>query len=529
MSRVTAASKPSTARLILLGAALLFLLPMAGPARAQQSEADVYVAEAILAYEDKRFDDALKLLEQALQIDAESADALYYTGLVQIARQRLDLAVGPLEKARALAPTDLSIAFQLGVVYFSQEQYDKAEPLLTQIFNAEPRTDSIGYYVGFMRYRKKDYQGAVRAFNAGTSSDPNIQQLTRFYAGLAYAILGLPERAAAEVDRALQAQPVSPLTGPAERLRDAILTARERERRFRAEVRTGFLYDSNVRVVPQPSHDPTAEAARRRDKESPGELVGVRAEYSWLRTGPWESTITYSFFQTFNNDIPTFNVQDHLGAFTGTYRTALREMPLQLGAQYAFDQLWLENDKFLRRHTGLGFASLVEDATNLTTLQARYQDKKFFQERTAPPAEIRNGENWMVGFLHLLRFEQDRHLIRFGYQFDDEDAFGQNFQYVGHRYLAGGQYTLPRVDTRLKYDYDVHLRTYDHRHTLLPAVNPNSKQRRDEEQTHIVRIEQPLPWNLTLAAEWQASIARSNLPVFSFERNVYSLTLSWQY
>ena len=34
---------------------------------------------------------------------------------------------------------------------------------------------------------------------------------------------------------------------------------------------------------------------------------------------------------------------------------------------------------------------------------------------------------------------------------------------------------------------------------------------------------------LTLAGEYQAIISRSNLPVFSFNRNVYSLTLSWQY
>src|SRR5574341_853711 len=515
------------AGLILL-AALVCLAP-AGPARAQQSEADVFVAEAILAYEDKRLDEALKLLQQALQIDGDNVDALYYTGLVHIARQRLDLAVAPLERARALAPTDLSVAFQLGVVHFSREQYDNAQPLLTQVFDAAPRTDSVGYYVGFMRYRKKDYQGAIRAFNAGVSSDPNIQQLTRFYAGLAYAIIGLPERAAAEVDRALRAQPVSPLTGPAERLRDTILTARERERRFRAELRTGFLYDTNVPVVPDPSHDPTAEAARRRDKRSPGELVSVRAEYSWLRRGPWESIVTYSFLQTFNNDIPEFNVQDHLGALTGTYRTALAEMPLQLGAQYAFDQLWLEHDKFVRRHTALGFATLVEDVTNLTTVHARFQDKTFFQERTTPAAEVRNAENWMVGFLHLLRFQQDRHLIRLGYQFDDEDAFGQNFQYVGHRYLVGGQYTLPRLDTRLKYDYDVHFRAYDHRHTILPVVNPDSKRRQDTEQTHVFRIEQPLPQNLTLAAEWQTSVARSNLPIFSYNRDALSLTLSWQY
>ena len=44
-----------------LAATLLAALP--APARAQQSEADVYVAEAILAYESKQYDEALGLLD----------------------------------------------------------------------------------------------------------------------------------------------------------------------------------------------------------------------------------------------------------------------------------------------------------------------------------------------------------------------------------------------------------------------------------------------------------------------------------
>ncbi len=107
-----------TRRLLPIAVALALGLGLgaATSAAAQTTEADVYVADAILAYDDKRYDDALRLLQQALQIDADNVDALYYTGLVHAARQRLDLAVQPLERARTLAPNDLSVAFQLGVV-----------------------------------------------------------------------------------------------------------------------------------------------------------------------------------------------------------------------------------------------------------------------------------------------------------------------------------------------------------------------------------------------------------------------------
>lgn len=516
----------------------------AAPAAAQQTEADVFVAQAILAYDARRYDEALSLLREALAQDPNNVEALYYSGLVLMAQQKTDQAVEVLEKARARAPRDLSIQFLLGVAYFALERYDQAEGPLTQVLNERPQTEGVGYYVGLIRYRKKDYQGALKAFKAETSKNPNIQQLVRFYSGLTLAILGLPEQAVAEVDAALKLQTGSALTGPAERIRDTLATARDAERRFHAEVRVGFLYDSNVAVLPQPSHDPTAESLRHKNTATPGELAALRLDYAWLRRGPWESTVTYSFFQTYNNRLPSFNVQNHLVAGALSYRAAIGSMPFQVGAQYSWDYLSLGAKDFLQRHTATLFGTLVENKGNLTTLLARFQDRDFFATPGQLRDEDRDAKNWMIGATHVFRFAEDRHYIRVGYQFDYEDADGRNYTYAGNRFLAGGQYTLPWGSTRLKYDFDLHQRHYQHANTLLPAVNPGTREREDLEQNHVFRIEQVLaknlgptsigcaptaPCPLTLAAEYQRTIADSNLAVFAFNRNVWSLTLSWQY
>ena len=514
------------------------------PAVAQQSEADVFVAQAILAYDARRYDEALGLLKEALTQDPKNVEALYYSGLVLMAQQKTEQAVEALEKARALAPRDVSIQFLLGVAYFALERYDQAEGPLTQVFGERPQTEGIGYYVGLIRYRKKDYQGALKAFRAETSKNPNIQQLVKFYSGLTLAILGLPEQAAQEVDAAVRLQTGSALTGPAERIRDSLVSARQAERRFHADVRVGFLYDSNVAVVPQPSHDPTAESVRHRKTATPGELAALRLDYAWLRTGPWESTVTYSFFQTYNNRLPSFNVQNHLVAGSLSYRAAVGSMPFQVGGQYSWDYFSLGAEDFLQRHTATLFGTLVENQGNLTTVLGRFQDKDFFATPGQLTDEDRDAHNWMVGLTHVFRFAQDRHYIRVGYQFDYENADGRNYSYAGNRFLVGGQYTLPWTTTRLKYDFDLHQRHYLHANTLLPVVNPGTREREDLEQNHIFRIEQVLasnlgptsigcaptaPCPLTLAAEYQRTVADSNLPIFAFNRNVWSLTLSWQY
>lgn len=339
----------------------------------------------------------------------------------------------------------------------------------------------------------------------------------------------MPERAITEVEEALKIQPGSALTGPAERIRESIVTARARERRLRAEIRLGVFYDDNVSINPTHSTDATAEALRNRKSHSPGEIGSLRVDYSWLRSGPWEATATYSFLQTLNNNLNFFNIQDHLGSLGGFYRGTVGVMPFQLGTLYTYDYLTLNNAAFLERHSPTIFGTLVENPGNLTTLVGRVQFKNFLQDATTPPAQNRGARNWMVGPTHVLRFAGDRHLIRVGYQYDFEDAEGNDFQYQGHRAVTGGQYTLPWGETRLRYDYEVHFRDYPNTQAILPVTAPGTMKRKDTEQLHSFRIEKPLPHDLTLSAEYLGTFNQSNLAVFDFHRNVFSLILTWTY
>jgi tetratricopeptide (TPR) repeat protein len=518
-------------RLLAAGLALLVLAPPTAPsALAQATEADVFVGQAIIDFDDGRYDDAIRQLGRALAMEPDHLEALYYMGMVHLARRRPAEAVRFLEQARAKAPGDTAVAFQLGLAYFVQERYDRARPLLEDVFRVEPDLDGLGYYVGFLRYRERDHRGALRAFRASRTSDAEIQQLTRVYAGLALAAVGLPAQALVEVEQALRLAPGSPVTGPAERLRDAVVAARQRERRFSAEVRTGVFFDDNVRALPHRSTDPEATEIRgrsRKARDSLGELFGARAEYVWWQSEDWESSVGYSFFLSYYNDVPSFNIIDHLVTGTLLHKGALGAMPLQAGVQYAFDALFLDEKAFVRRHTLTTFGAAAESERHLTHLLARYQSKEF-DEDLATPDESRDAHNWMVGGQHVLRFAGDRHFLKLGYQFDWDDAEGRNYEYLGHRLLAGAQATLPWRQIRLRYDFDLHLRAYRHPRTLLPSSVPG--RRRDEQEfTHAVRVEVPLLANLTVSAEYLKIVNQSDLAVFDYGRTVTSVTLSWTY
>src|SRR5262249_53505249 len=309
------------------------------------------------------------------------------------------------------------IPSHLGLAYSAQEQSDRPEPLLTEALRAQPDLDALGYYVGFLRYRKKDYRGALAAFKASRTNDPELRQLTQLYSGLALAALGLPGQAASEVEQAIRLAPASAITGPAERLRDAVVAARESERRFSGELRLGGLYDDNPRVLPksvvgssEPNPDPLVTTLRRqghKSTDSGGELLGVNAQYVWWRTLEWESSIGYTGFLSYYNDVPSFSVLDHLASATLVHKNTLANMPIQIGLQYAYDAVFLGGPIFLQRQTASLFGSLVENDHHLTQAFGRYQRKDFNQRVLTLEVENRDADNWMAGFQHFLRFSED--------------------------------------------------------------------------------------------------------------------------
>jgi len=510
--------------------ASIAVLATADVAWCQPSEADVFVAEGILALEDKKYDEALEGFRRALQREPGHVEALYYAGVALMAQNKAAEAAPLLERARRISPEEMAVAYQLGLAYFSLNRYDEAQVVLEHVFRRDPGLDSLGYYVGYLRYRKGDHQGALQAFRAGRTTDPNIAQLTRFYTGLALNAMGMSRQAAAEVEQALRLQPASPLAGPAERLRQSFAESRDAERRLHASLRLGGFFDDNVNARPSahPSSD-TVNALRRPENQSWGELASLRLEYDWLKTGPWTSTVGYSFFTTYNNRLPSFNIIDHLGTVTVSRQDLLGSMPLISSVQYAYEYLMLGGTELLQRHAASIYSTLVEGPHNLTNVIFKAEVRNFVEKGQVDSEQFQDGNNYMLGLLHVFRFAQDRHLLKLGHQFDYESAQGSNFAYLGNRFIVGAQYTLPWYNVRLIYDFSLHRRNYLNKNTLFPEDDPGTRKRQDDEYTHLLRVEVPVGGGFTVGADYQGTNQRSNLAPYTYTRSIYTLSVSYTY
>ena len=524
-------------RLVLMPLIVWFLILGAAPAARAQglTEATVHIDRAVVAYEEKDYATALTELQTALKLEPQNIEALYDQGIVYLALNRLTDAQTSLEQARALQPANDDVAYQLGALYFNQEAYDKAEPLLRQVHKGEPGRANLGYYLGFIEYRNKNYREAVRFFESGVTSDSNFAQLIKFYSGLAMSSLGFPRQGQAQIEQALRLQPLSPLTTPAQKFGEILQSAAQREKFFNGELRLGIFYDTNVPVVPSSSSDIVAQAIQesQRRRISEGELATLNLSYTWLKKLDWESTVSYRFLQTYNNRLTEFNTQDHTPSVGIAYRSAVGGMPLIFGSQWSYDYLSLGNAQFSQRWIFNPYLTLLEsqaaNVSHATTLQLRIQAKDYYNDRNVTRREVRDAMNYTVGPVHFVGFAEGRHYLKLGYQFDLDRAEGENWTYAGNRLIAGGQYTLPWWDLRLRYDLDLHWRAYKHKHSLLPVLAMGTVKRRDVEPVHLVGVAKDFLGNFTAAIEYLFDKNRSNLDAYTYKRHVVTSSVAWRF
>jgi Tfp pilus assembly protein PilF len=520
-------------RILGLFAGVVLLAATAAPTRAQlPTESDVYVDRGIVAYDNKQFTEALEAFQEALRLNPDNLNALYYAGLTYMALEQYGPAQAVLEQAQKLAPTDTDVAFQLGVAYFLQQQYDRAEAPFRQVYASQPRHPNLGYYLGFIEYRKQNYREALRFFQTNVPSDDNFAQLSRFYAGLSLTALGLAGQARDQIEEALRLQPSSPLTAPAERFREVLGPAVQAERSFHVDLKFGAYYDTNVAVVPGPSGDIVASAARNAPHESPGELGFVRLEYTPLRTPDWEASLAPSYLHTWNNNVAGFNVSALDIPVTLAYKTSLGNLPTIAGLNLVYDYFALSGSNYLNEYSVIPFMTLAWNAMNLTQVQFMFQAQDFMnQKNLITTADNRDGFDYLAGVTHFFRFQGDKHFIKLGYQIDWFAAQGNNWTYLGNRFLVGFQYTLPRWgwDIRIRDDFNAYLINYQFTNDYLPVTCAPCIHRNDQQFNNLLSVSKDLPYNITLSLEYLYTRNISNLAVYDYSRNVVSLNASWRY
>ncbi len=513
------------------------LLPVAPSSAAQQTEpVGVYIDRGILAYDEKKYAEALKNFLEAFQIDPENAEVRYFVGIAHLALDQVPEAIAHLEKARQLDPNDPDIAFNLGVAYFTKGEYERAEAQFLFVHQREPKRENLGYYLGFIHFNRKEYERALGYFQENVSSDVRFQQQNRFYIGLTKHHLGRDAEATQDLGEAVTLRPTSPLGQTAKLFAEAI-APKPQPRRYRVEVRGGGSYDDNAPLTPTER----VLDLRRAPRRSTAQVAMLRLEYDLVQAEADTLTASYQIFSNVYNHIQNLDVLNHTWGGNYVHRTRLGTLPAWYGAQYSYDYLVLDNDVFLSRHTGTASLTLFENDSNLTIGQYRFQDKDFRSRTTLDlPSEKRDGQNHLLGVTHIRVFAGGKHFVRAGYQFELEDTQGADYRYFGSKASFGFQVT-GAWDVRFQAGYDFQFRAYPNRNRLALTLNqlkeegsdvqgaPFRSLRRDSDHVFTASFARDFAHGFNASIEFFKERNSSTFSLFDFDRNVVTLSVGWKY
>jgi len=416
-----------------------------------------------------------------------------------------------------------------GTLLYEDKKYDEATRELLQAHQLDPRNTNVIYYLALSLSAQGKNAEAEAYVRKGLDIRPRNANLRLM---LAYTLRaqGKTEESK-KVAESLQLEPASPLVGASRDLLTSLRTPRRGDTPFWLEATARVQYDSNAPL--------TANRANRTpglgQRNSWGNLLALSSEYEFFRAPEWQAAARYDGYQILNYENHDFDYTDNV---VGARLTHTNLLPT--GHRYFvtfrpfYDILLQDGRLFLQRPTGLVDSYLYWDPTGSNRTEAFYQfqyekfnehpsRRNIFPTPLGQRNERRDAFNHRVGLVHYMYFDRNRHAINFGYNYDREDAYGQDWKYQGHRAVAGFLVTLP-WDIRATTNFEFHARHYDGGQNSIFF-----KIRKDREFILLSGLAKDITPNLTVSLEHLWDSNQSSIGNYSYERHVASLGLTWRY
>jgi TolB-like protein/Flp pilus assembly protein TadD len=169
----------------------------AAAARALEIDAELAEAHASLGYAllffDRRYEDAARSLEHAIEVNPSYATAHQWYGWYLLVRERFDETVQALERAVKLDPLSLIINDHYAYALFLAGRYADAVSQIDRTLQLDPRYP-LGYWrLGSMLVHQGRLEEGIAAFEKAVAQSQGI--LARGYLGQALALAGRADEA----------------------------------------------------------------------------------------------------------------------------------------------------------------------------------------------------------------------------------------------------------------------------------------------------------------------------------------------
>lgn len=474
---------------------------------------DLHISKGIIEFDARRYDNARLEFKKALEQRSDDPDANYYLGLVYLDLNELAEAEKRFKKTIETEPSYQGAHFQLGIIYYKREVYNDALSWFIGAEKTEPDRGMTYYYQGLINHKQGNYEKTPPLFLKAMGLTKEVSLTSHYYSAISYYKRGILEEAEEEFNETIRLEPESDIARSSKEYIEEIERAKKGPKRWDLSLSLSLQYDTNVVLEPADSAL-SAQIARNQDLRS---VAFLRGGYRFIRGGPWNLGANYSFYSSLQKDLSDFNTISHDILFYSYYSG----QGYQARIQYDFNPIAVDNNRYLSSHTINPMLNITYGARYITQVSYRYQLKDFKDSQKFPTNSERDGVNNLIGLTQIILFPDKNGNLRIGYAFDSDSTDGPDWDYNGHKIIAGlGFPMIKKIVLDLLVEYNKKM--YDNPNNL----SPSGDRRDDTYKTYTIGISREFRDYLTAALQYLYSKNDSNITVFEYNRNIYSLTIT---
>lgn len=501
---------------LLLAALILGLAPVAWA----QSEK---LMQGITQYRRDNYEEAAQILAQAREEDPRSTTVAFFLGLTYKQLNRYEEAAEQLRAAVTMSPRIKEALLELVEVLArlgGPEQLEEAERWLEVAAREEIFPAKVSFLRGMVLSKKGDFEAAIAAYEKAKELDPEVAQSADVQIGLNQVKLRRLDQARASFDAALQQDPQSDLASFARQYIDQVERQKARERPLRLTLGVFGRYDTNL--IQDPYDPPPAIAAvlgGDQDEESGTLDTSLRVNYTprlegnWLLTAQWTANGSLHNKHATSHDslgnglylAPGYNFGRYAVNMVFNYNHYLSRSPAWRQDTETFSAGPMVRFLLSREHLLEAYAGWEASEHQAPLRQEEDRDA------TGPEAYL--NWMWMFGANSLLSLK---------YAYADSDADGAWWDHQRHRVSLNA--AIPLMD-RLTFQASGQTTLTDYRNVNTVF----NKEREDEIYYGSLGLNFDLARNLKLIGQYSHTTADSNIAIYDYKRDIYSVGLEYRY
>ncbi len=479
----------------------------------QQSQ---LVNKGVEQYRNKNYNEAIETLTKARNEDSKSSVAAFFLGMAYKQTMEYEKAFDNLRDAVTLTPRIKEALVELIDVSMQTGQLEEAKKWVEVAENENILPAKTAFLKGLILSEEGKNKEASESFEKAKSLDPKISQAADIQIALNHMKDRSLKNAKERFESAILSDPQSDLAGFARQYLAAVEQRIEREKPFRYTFGLFGQYDDNMVLKP----DEQSLATGITNEGSRVLNSSFRVNYNPVFQSPWLFSAQYAFASSLHDK----NVHTH-----DSLSNSISVTPGYNFGDFAVNMAVSYNHSLVRRPSYKKYSGsfragplvrLALKGNQLLEIFTGYTNNELFQPVLAPDED--RDSHGITSYLSWVWLFKENSFLNLRFQSGYQDTEGQNWD--NRNYDFSANLAMPVYDRlKLQMSGQMTIQDFDHRHTTFNVV------RKDKIYSLSAGLSYEWLKNATLVAQYSRVMADSNIGVYDYTRNLYTLGIEYRY